>query len=442
MRELAATIPVSQEVRIIADALRHNDSDAQVYIVGGAVRDFLYHQFHDTVFKIKDEDLATNLSEEEILHKLRDPYAVSQGIRVKEKESIDTFGVVFASVKGVTVEVAPFRKDIGSADGRHPDRVERGTIYDDAMRRDLTINNLYYDFEKGLILDFNPEGQGIEDIRRGIARPVGDPFERFEEDKIRILRLLRFFCRFNPGSITASLDRRTSDAVTHFKKLNQYSGITPERIKMEFVAGIKQSLDTVSYLINLGELDLYQAVFPGLKVDLYNVEKLRETKNLRVILAWLLKDNPYVGDALNRLKYSNDTSEPVDFLARTMRFAPEDAVHMIKQRDNRLIRTGKKKLELTAKEAARNKQITQEGREDLLELAQVMGRKNTPDLHQIYRMEHLAYYLPPEISGAELMAQGYQGSDIGERQREIILLDYNEHYLYYVMARDKDGFLA
>lgn len=436
-RVISADIPVSYDVRIVSDALRQSDSNVQVYIVGGAVRDFLYHQYHGDggVFNPKDFDLTTNLSEEEILQRLRTPYALQQGIRVKEKESVDTFGVVFVSVNGGTaVEVAPFRKDIGSVGGRRPERIERGTIHDDAMRRDLTMNNLYYDFDKKVILDFNPEGQGVEDVRQGIARPVGDPEQRFEEDTLRVLRLLRFFSRFNKGSVRSSLDPQTLAAIEKFKNLNQYSGITPERIQMEYLAGIKQSQFTASYLRNLAEVDLFQAIFPGLRVDVQSMDRLANSKNPRVIMAWLLRQNQNVGSLLNRLKYPNEISDPVDFLVNAMNFGTDSAVDMVKNRDRRLARVGKKKAELTADDIQRNQQITQEMSGDLQELSQVLG-KDLTDQTPVHRMQHLAQYQAPEISGTELMQQGYQGPDIGKRQKELGTQHYAQSFYDYLNTR-------
>jgi tRNA nucleotidyltransferase/poly(A) polymerase len=436
-----ANIPVSQDVMTIFDALRHGDPNTHVYIVGGAVRDFLYHQFHGrpgTKCEAKDHDLTTNLSEEEILQRLRTPYAVQLGIRVKEKESVDTFGVVFVSVnRGTTVEVAPFRRDIGSGDGRHPKYITYGSIHDDAMRRDLTMNNLYYDFENKVIFDFNPEGQGVEDVKQGVARPVGDPYQRFDEDKLRVLRLVRFFSRFNQGSIAGSLDPQTLAAIEHFKQLNQYSGITPERIQTEFLGGISQSQSTASYLRNMVETDLFQAIFPGLKVETQTLDRLGNSKNPRVIIAWLLRQNQNIGVALNRLKYSNEISDPVDFLVNAMNFGTENAVAMVKNRDRRLLKVGKKRTELTPEDEQRNQQISQETQGDLQELSQVMGQDMMPDQTPVYRMQHLAQYEAPEISGNELMQQGYRGPDIGNRQQELGTQHYAKSFQDYVDARQK-----
>lgn len=425
---IQANIPVDPKIQVLSDALKQGDSNVQVYVVGGAVRDYLFHQFHGqpgTKYQPKDMDLTTNLSEEEILTRLRSPRAVQQGIRVKEKESVDTFGVVFASVQGSeTFEIAPFRKDIGIADGRRPDRIERGTIHDDAMRRDLTINNLYYDFDKGTILDFNAGGQGLEDIKAGVARPVGDPFERFNEDKLRILRLVRFFSRFNPGVIADHIDPRTEAAIHHFGNLRA-QGITPERIFMEFTAGLKQSLNTAAFLKSIESLGLMDQVFPGLQVDSQGIDRLGNSKNPRVALAWLLRGNRNVLNQLNQLKYPNEISDPVQFLIDALNFGPENAMGMIRNRDKRLVKgnaAGPGGKLITPQEAeAQNRQITQTMQQDLAELARIVGDPNLSG-----RLLHLGSYQQPNISGDELMKRGLAGKEIGDEQRRQISAHYQQ----------------
>jgi tRNA nucleotidyltransferase/poly(A) polymerase len=370
MKKIEASIPVPDQVRLIAKTLQRDDPLAEVYVVGGAVRDYLYHQFHGDLkepFKFKDVDTTTNLSEEEILKRLRSEEARKCGIRVKEKESVDTFGVVFVSVNGDgPYEVAPFRKDIGSSDGRRPDRVESGTIQEDAARRDLTINNLYYDFNKGEILDFNPEGQGVEDIKNKVVRTVGNPFERFAEDKLRILRMVRFFSRYNDGSIVATLNDLTLSAISCFRKLHNYSGMSHERVQTEFVAGIVQSINTASYLKNYRDLELFDAVFGDRPVDLAVIDRIDNIKSVRVILAMLLRIyDDDVGDILNALKWPNEVIDPVTFLIDAMNFNPENAVDVIKARDRRVIKAGKKKMVLDLEEIKHNCWVQAETEADL-----------------------------------------------------------------------------
>src|SRR4029077_4810887 len=104
------------------------------------------------------------------------------------------FGVILVVAGGAEIEVATFRSDIGYSDGRHPDQ---GAFSDlpqgDARRRDFTINGLLMDPETREVLDYV---EGRADLRAGIVRAIGDPRARFTEDKLRMVRAVRFASRF------------------------------------------------------------------------------------------------------------------------------------------------------------------------------------------------------------------------------------------------------
>ena len=436
---IPADIPVDNNVRILSHALKQGDPAVGVYIVGGAVRDYLYHVQHGqsgASYKPKDIDLTTNLSEEEILQRLRSSFAAQQGVSVKEKTSVDTFGVVFATVNHENYEIAPFRKDIGGSDGRRPDSVERGTIQDDAMRRDLTINNLYYDFDKRVILDFNPGGQGIKDIQNRNVRCVGDPNERFAEDKLRVLRMIRFFSRFNPGDIKTSLDPQHLAAVENFKSLQ---GITPERIEGELLSGIKQSLNTSGYLKSLADLDLMQRVFPNLQVDVQGIGRLGNLKNVKVVLAWLLRNNQNIDKSLNALKYPSDISEAVQFLINAMSLSHENAFTTVRNRDKRLLKGGvgvaaNGKPMQPHEIEAHNQQTTAASQQDLNDLAKVVGDPSIAG-----KLTHLGSYQPPRIDAQELMDQGLKGPAIGAEQSKRTAAHYNQSFQDYMRQRDAEN---
>lgn len=434
---IPANIPIDDNIKILSNVLKQGDPQVEVYVVGGAVRDYLFNQFHgnaNTQYKPKDVDLTTNLSEEEILSKLRSQLAAKHGISVKEKESVDTFGVVFATINRENYEIAPFRKDIGSADGRRPDSVERGTIVDDAMRRDLTINNLYYDFDKGIILDFNQNGQGIQDIKSQSVRSVGNPSERFSEDKLRVLRLVRFFSRFNSGDIINSLDQQHVSAINQFKDLK---GVTPERIETEFLGGIKQSLNTAGFLSSLVSLNLMPRVFPGLHVDVQGISKLGNMKNPKVILAWMLRNNKNIDKSLNALKYPTEISESVQFLINAMNFGAESAFSMIKNRDKRLLK-GNVLLPngqtMSQPEIdAHNTQISSSIQNDLKDLSSIVGDK------MIYhRLNHLSSYQVPKIDVQQLMQRGLKGPQIGKEQNTIAGNHYKSSFDDYVRKNSEE----
>lgn len=392
-------IDVPDYVLELVNVLDHDSKDrVEIMLVGGAVRDALMHHFHDGTGKFvpKDFDLATNLSEWEILERLRGPIGKARKVTVKEKESVDTFGVVFASINGSpTVEIAPYRKDIGSADGRRPASVERGNIYDDAMRRDLTINNLYYDFRAKRVFDFNEEGQGIEDVRNRRIRMVGDPAQRFEEDKLRVLRFFRFHARFKSENMFMDINAKHEYAIGKYSDLRSF-GITSERIQAEFLAGLKQAISVRGFLRDLSMYGMFNTIFPGMKVNAEPWQHGLECRNTKVVLALMLRENLDVDGQLNNLKYPNEITDRVQFLIDSLSYNPHDAVDVLRARDRR-------------------QHVSHaETQMDLLELATLVDDQGT-----INKLKFLAVYQPLNVSGHILMEQGFKGKDIGWEQRRL-----------------------
>jgi len=159
----------------------------QAYFVGGCVRDILLHR------EPADYDVATDATPERVEQIF--PNSLMIGAKfgvvvvVQEPDASDD-----AKGAAATVEVATFRSDIGYSDGRHPDQVVySSTPQEDVQRRDFTINGLLLDPESNEVLDFVG---GRADLRAGIIRAIGRPEERFREDKLRMLRAVRFAARF------------------------------------------------------------------------------------------------------------------------------------------------------------------------------------------------------------------------------------------------------
>jgi poly(A) polymerase len=154
----------------------------QAYLVGGCVRDILLGR------EPADYDVATDATPDLVQQLF--PHSLAVGAQ---------FGVIVVSENSgakepVQVEVATFRSDIGYSDGRHPDRVVyASSAQEDVKRRDFTINALLLDPETGEVLDFVG---GREDLRAGIIRAIGRPDDRFREDKLRMVRAVRFAARF------------------------------------------------------------------------------------------------------------------------------------------------------------------------------------------------------------------------------------------------------
>lgn len=329
-----AVIPMPKEILILKNLFKKNNK--KLYAVGGAVRDFLINKFHDpqSQYSPKDVDITTDAKPDEVIAMLNSPEAKANGIKSFPKG--EAFGVVSAVINGHEFEIATFREDHyeqGSGDGRRPDKVEFSTPEKDAQRRDLTMNALFYDIDKQEIIDFNTingKGQGIEDIKNLIARPVGDPEQRFAEDKLRILRLIRFFSRFNPGLMSQSLDSNTKNAIEKHKKLE---GISPERMVAEFVNGFKSAANKKSFLQNYQDFNLFNTILPNLIVDLQNYVP---TKSFPATLAFILRDNTSpqkTRQILNSFKYPNDITDKVELLLMLNDFDKYNIITLIKKKN-------------------------------------------------------------------------------------------------------------
>lgn len=147
------------------------------YLVGGCVRDYLLGK------QPKDFDIVTNTDLDSLILNLKD-----NGWKIKEEGK--QFLVLIVSKDSQQFEIALYRKDGTYTDGRRPDSVQVGTILEDALRRDLTINSLYYNPWTGNIVD--PTSLGIMDLQRNIIRFNGKATKRIEEDYLRIFRVYRF----------------------------------------------------------------------------------------------------------------------------------------------------------------------------------------------------------------------------------------------------------
>ena len=160
--------------QICATLRRHGH---QAYFVGGCVRDLELGR------EPADYDVCTDARPDRVQELF--PRSLAVGAK---------FGVILVVDEAAQVEVATFRSDIGYSDGRHPDCVVYSdSPEEDVRRRDFTINGLLMDPATKEVLDVVG---GRADLKAGIVRAIGDPFLRFQEDKLRMLRAVRFAARF------------------------------------------------------------------------------------------------------------------------------------------------------------------------------------------------------------------------------------------------------
>jgi poly(A) polymerase len=182
----------------------------EAYWAGGCVRDELLGR------RPEDYDVATNATPPQIRRLFGHRRTLAIGA---------AFGVitVIGPKKAGQVEVATFREDAAYSDGRHPDRVTFSSAEDDALRRDFTINGLFYDPIQQRVIDFVG---GQEDLARGVIRAIGQPHHRFSEDKLRMLRAVRFSATFE-----FELEADTLAAVRQMA--SEITVVSPERIATE-----------------------------------------------------------------------------------------------------------------------------------------------------------------------------------------------------------------
>lgn len=188
--------------------LREHGFDA--YWAGGCVRDHLLQRTP------KDYDVATSAHPEEIRGVFKHRKTLSIGA---------AFGVmtVLGPRAAGQIEVATFRQDVSYSDGRHPDRIEFSSPQEDAQRRDFTINGMFYDPLTEQVIDYVG---GEADLRQGLVRAIGDARARFTEDKLRMLRAVRFTAIFG-----FQLEKETLEAMCEMAP--QVTVVSAERIADE-----------------------------------------------------------------------------------------------------------------------------------------------------------------------------------------------------------------
>jgi tRNA nucleotidyltransferase/poly(A) polymerase len=210
----------------------------EAYWAGGCVRDQLLARTP------KDYDVATDARPEQVRELFGHRRTLALGA---------AFGViaVLGPKDAGQIEVATFRRDAGYSDGRRPDYVTYSSAAEDAARRDFTINGLFYDPLDHRVLDFVG---GQEDLARRLIRAIGDPYQRFQEDKLRLLRAVRFAATFE-----FDVEPRTLEAVS--RMAGEITVVSAERIaaEMERMLVDRHRVRAVRLLLQTG---LAKAVVP------------------------------------------------------------------------------------------------------------------------------------------------------------------------------------
>jgi tRNA nucleotidyltransferase/poly(A) polymerase len=217
------------------------------YFAGGCVRDLLLER------DPADFDVATSATPQDVMRLFPKTYAVGA-----------QFGVVLVPVlqdgtdgvrENYTIEIATFRSDGAYSDGRHPDQVQFSKEARlDVQRRDFTINGLLLDPESGEVLDFVA---GRADLERKVIRAIGAPHQRFAEDKLRMLRAVRFAARFG-----YEIEPQTFAAIKELAA--DIHQVSQERIRDEILKMLTEGRAKRAFEL-LDETTLLQQVLPEIK---------------------------------------------------------------------------------------------------------------------------------------------------------------------------------
>lgn len=305
MEKIKFNIDTPKDIKFIINLF--NNNGFEMFLVGGCVRDsYLKNRFSN--LKIKDWDLVTNANPSEVERLLNfESVSISiYTIAIGEK-----FGVINAiTSEGGSYEIATMRSDGEYNDSRRPDSVTFGSIEDDSQRRDLTINSLYYDVINQEIIDFN---NGVDDLDKGIIRTVGDPRKRFEEDRLRVLRTIRFANRYR-FTLSSDLELVLRDNLS-------LAGVSKERIRNEFLSTLKSAKNKSIAVKQFEEFNFLSQVFVGLDINLKKIKEITNVEPL-VAVAFMLRDNDInkLSKILNILTYSKDEVKLITFLVSLFDF--------------------------------------------------------------------------------------------------------------------------
>lgn len=357
------------------------NSDKKLFVVGGAVRDFLNKE------DPKDFDLCTDATPDEVLN-------IVKGYRTNLQGKSFGVVVVYTDDQPMGMEIATFREDeyndqqLGVT--RNPD-VKFSTIEKDVERRDIPFNALFFDLDKREIIDLVG---GVSDLENKITKFVGDPELRIKEDPLRILRLLRFNCRYK-----FTIDGKTAEAIE--KNKGQLKIISRERIwglsgenTGEVKKAWKQAKSFTEYLELFNRFGLWEDVMPGVDIN----KDIVDSKFLECYLSNLLvKNNPdkILNKLIQEFKIETDMAKKIVFLISLIDISPERILEMYK----------KKVLS---------------GLSDVIirDWLRIIGLKS--EIFEAFLK------FKPSVSSEELMSKGFQGPTLGSEIKRLEIENFKK----------------
>ena len=402
----------------------------QAYLAGGCVRDLLLQR------QPADYDVATNATPEQVMEVFPETYAVGAQFGVVLVPPAESQAAREENAPNTRpVEVATFRRDLGYSDGRRPDEV-RFSIdpREDAARRDFTINGMMLDPEANEVLDFVG---GRKDLVAGIIRAIGDPERRFAEDKLRMLRAVRFAARFD-----FEIEEQTMAAIQ--RHAHEIQVVSSERVRDELTKMLIEGRARRAFLLLdqsgllkevLREISAMKGVaqppefHPEGDVFVHTLLLLNHLPDpCPPTLAWgaLLHD---VGKpatfrmAPDRIRFDGHVDVGVKMteeICRRLRFSNDDTAQVLALVDNHM-RFGHV---LRMKESTLKKFLRMSGFDEHLALHRADSLASHRNLSTYEFIQKKLAEIPPEkirpvplVSGDDLIAAGYKP---GPRFREIL----------------------
>ena len=288
-------IPSKQFKKVFRAVEKHG---GVLRFVGGAVRDAL------AGVKGYDYDLATDLSPDELMEACNDEGIKTVPIGIK-------FGTLGVLVDDKLIEITSLRRDV-KTDGRHAEVEFTDDWIEDASRRDLTINAVYAD-EKGNVFDYF---NGIDDLKNGVIRFIGNPEQRVSEDYLRILRFFRFYSQFGKTPI----DEKALSACV--KNKDNLKNLSAERIRDELIklARTKNFAKTLKIMFDNGILDYVMPASNNLDKLQYLMDMVDDLKVepsvMRRLFILYNPDDHLAGNLANRMHLSKKQREYLTRLAK------------------------------------------------------------------------------------------------------------------------------
>jgi poly(A) polymerase len=392
-------------------------SGHEAYFAGGCVRDMVMHR------EPADYDVATSATPDQVRRLF--PRTIPVG---------EQFGVVVVVEEGLQVEIATFRTDGPYTDGRHPATIAFTDVEGDVRRRDFTVNGMMYDPVDEKLIDLVG---GRKDIEARLIRAIGEPRKRFEEDRLRLVRAVRFAARFG-----FTIEPATRSAIVDLA--SQIVAVSPERIAAELRFMLTDRSRAVAVRL-LDDLGLLRHILPEVvemkgvaqsedwhpegDVFVHTLRCLEGAGEARweLVLAALLHDvgKPGTADAKGFAAHEKTGAEMTEEICRRLRLSNRECEEVGWLVKNHMRFRDARKMKVSTLKKLMSEPLF----EDLAELHRIDAQASAGDL-ETYRFVMDEYRkfreekppMKPMVSGDDLLARGLKP---GPAFKEILDEVYN-----------------